>query len=65
MLQRANIDARREDGNNLLMLAAAGAHYELCRFLLSRGCLVCGGVTGARRKAFVDAGRPSKEIQRP
>ncbi|CAK9112610.1 unnamed protein product [Durusdinium trenchii] len=56
----ANIDARREDGNNLIMLAAAKGHYEVCRFLLQCGCLVCGRLTGSMLKAAVDAGRPNK-----
>jgi len=58
MKYNANIDARREDGNNLLMLAAAGGHYEVCRYLLRSSCLVCAGLRGAMLKAAVDAGRP-------
>lgn len=54
---KANIDARREDGCNLLMLAAAGGHYEVCRYLLNSKCLVCAGLSGAALKAAVDAGR--------
>eukprot|EP00913_Durusdinium_trenchii_P003856 g3569.t1 len=55
-LQRGN----PQDGNNLIMLAAAKGHYEVCRFLLQCGCLVCGRLTGSMLKAAVDAGRPNK-----
>jgi len=55
---RANLDARQEDGNTALMLAAAGGHSEACELLVKSGCLVCGGPCAAQRRKEIDAGRP-------